>query len=88
MLWGFKNGETESIRLARQYAETNGMAGLSYIDAQPVSQPPGTLREKDIINWTVRSDGLPRGLYDDGPVILLVHLESGEVKQLGYAETA
>ena len=43
--------------------------------------------EKGIINWTVRFDGLPRGEYDDGSVILLVRLEDGEVRRLGRPKT-
>lgn len=87
MVWGFRNGSAEAIRLARQYAEANGMAGLNCVDAQPYNQPPGTLRERGIISWTVRFDGLPCGPYDDGSVIVLLHLETGEARRLGSDRT-
>jgi hypothetical protein len=87
MLWGFRNGAAEAIRRAKKYAEANGMAGLNCVDAQPYDQPLDTLGEKGIINWTVRFDGLPHGDYDDGSVVLLVQLETGDVRRLGSVRT-
>jgi len=83
MLYGFRNGAAEAIRLAKAYIEATGMAGLDCIDAQPYDQAPETLRAKGLINWTVRFGGLPRGPLDDGSMIVLVMLESGEVERLG-----
>jgi hypothetical protein len=88
MAWGFRNGSSEAIRLAKQYAEANGMLGLRCVDAQPYDQPPGTIREKGVINWTVRFDGLPPSPYDDGSVIFLVFLQTGEVRRLGSVRLA
>jgi hypothetical protein len=83
MKYSFHNGPAEAIRLARIFAEANGLERLSVVDAQVHDQEPGTLVEKGIIKWTVRLDGLPRSQFDDGSVILLVCLETGEVKRLG-----
>ncbi len=88
MLYGFRNGAAEATRLAKRYADANGMAGLNCVDAQPYDQPPGTLREKGIINWTVRLDGLPRREFDDGSVIVLVSLETAEARHLGRSKNA
>ncbi len=88
MLYGFRNGAAEAIRLAKQFAEANGMASLHCVDAQPYHQALSILREKGIMNWTVRLDGLPRGSIDDGSVIIFVCLETGEAKQLGSARIA
>jgi hypothetical protein len=81
--WGFRSGATEAVRLAKQFAEANGMAGLNCLDAQPYDQPLCLSRERGIINWTVRFDGLPHGPYDDGSVIVLVRLDTGEARRLG-----
>ena len=88
MLYGFRNGAAETIRLAKRYADANGLAGLNCADAQPSGQPPGTLHEGGIINWTVRLDGLPRGPYDDGSVIVFVCLQTGEARRLGGTRSA
>lgn len=84
MLYGFRNGGAEAIRRAKQYAAENGMAELNCVDAQHYA-PPRTrgYRERGLVTWTVRFDGLPSGTFDDGSVVLLVNLESGEVRTLG-----
>ena len=78
MPYGFRNGAAEAIRLVKQYADANGMAGLDCVGAQPYDQPLDTLRAKGLVNWTVRFNGLPRGPFDDGWVIIVVGLETGE----------
>jgi hypothetical protein len=83
MAWGFRNGAEEAMRLAKRFAEAKGLDRLRCIDAQPYANPSGAVREAGILDWTVRFDGLPRGPYDDGSVLVLVHLETGEVRQLG-----
>jgi hypothetical protein len=88
MRYGFRSGAAEAIRLAKQYAEANGMAGLNCVDAWPCDQPPGTIREKGIIHWTARFEGLPRGPFDDGSIIVLARLETGEVRRLSHPKTA
>lgn len=85
MRYGFTNGATAAIRLARRYAEASGLGGLECVDAQhyPPGQPLDTVREKGLIRWTVRFTGLPPGPYDDGSVLVLVDLETGEARRVG-----
>jgi hypothetical protein len=83
MRYGFRDGAAEAIRLAKKYADANGRSGLNCVDAQPYDPPLGSLRQKGIINWTVRFNGPPRGPYDDGSVIVFVRLKTGEVRCLG-----
>jgi len=83
MRYGFKDGAVEAKRLARTYADANGLGGLVCVDAQSYEQPPGTLVEKGVTHWTVRFRGLPRGPFDDGSVVVLIRLDTGEVRRLG-----
>lgn len=80
----FGNGPGAAIRVAERFADASGLAGLECVDAQyyDPGQPLGTLREKGLITWTVRFTGLPPGPYDDGSVIVLVNLETGEARRL------
>src|SRR5271168_4203510 len=71
------------MRLAQQYADAHGRNGLNCVDAQPCDQPLATFREKGLIPWTVRLNGLLRGPFDEGSVIILEGLEMGEMKRLG-----
>jgi hypothetical protein len=87
MGYGFAKGAKEATRLAKQYVDAQGLGGLRCVDAQPYDQPLHTIRGQGIINWTVRFDGLPRGPFDDGSVIVIVRLETGEVKRLGPARS-
>lgn len=83
MRYGFKNGAAEATRLARTYADANGLGGLVCVDAQPYGQPSGSVVEKGVTHWTVRFHSLPRGPFDDGSVVVLVRLDTGEVRRLG-----
>jgi hypothetical protein len=84
MLYGFKNGAAEAIRLAKRYAAANGMGSLNCVEAQHYNPSCDAVdREKGLITWTVRFDGLPRGPYDDGSAIILVNLETSAARILG-----
>jgi hypothetical protein len=76
--FGRGEAEAEAVRIAREFVAANGGAGWACGGAKPDDLAPGYKRRKNVIKWSVLFDCTIDGAIVDGPVIVLVDIETGD----------
>ena len=72
--------ESDAERIAGVFVAANGGADWTCKGAKPDILEPGYKRRKNIIKWVVLFDWRIDGVIVDGPIIVLVDIETGEAR--------